>query len=407
MIKNNSGVSRRTAAKMSAKVRGGVEFPPLTNRANPTPVPRSGPSYADVTTYGQSKVGQVKGLTSYMEMILDPHRSAEDACRYPDETIVPTALVSLQDSITYSVPATTSVTQVSGTLITALKWKVTKDDSGTETISELPITRPQLMDTSFNPLQDSNQAYTQQGPWLTLSSTDRTLAAGIRIRTVGLPVSTFMPSGTVYFIQYQNQEIKDLVFGLSGQGESVARAAVAAKKGFSMTVNELSRTEGVTIPYLPQGPMSFVFSDSGTSAAANAGAYTASTVVSANGGLLIAAFGLQVGQSLRLDYGHVIEYIPRSTAAGLIQTAVQPPSSSMRDSISAGAAMIQQNISGATSLSSIAQVVAGGALTAAANVAKGVVNSIPGGQALASGAHALAKGLGAPSWLTSALNSLV
>lgn len=385
-------------------MRSGASFPALTNRVTPKPTVPQGPSYSDVAAYGSQKTSQVKGLSNYMEMILDPHRSTENAVRYPDETIVPTGLVSLQDSITYTVPAEEVGTV--GTFRTLLRWKVIDDDVASS-YSENPILSPIPIGATSH--TGGTRTYTQQSNWLPLSAVDRTLACGIRLRMVGLPTSTFMPSGTVYFLQYQNVELSDFNAGLITDGESYARAAVAAKKGFSCTINELSKTEGVTVPYLPQGPMSFVFSDSNTAASAIAGivgAGVSSTVVSANGGVMVVGFGLQPGSILRFDYGHVIEYVPRAKAAGLIQTAVQPPSSAMRDSISHGAAMVQQTISGATSLSSIAKVVAGGAMQAAAAVAKSVVASVPGGSAVVRGLAGMAEGLGAPSWLKSALNAL-
>lgn len=402
--KNNNNAPTARPKKQAARARAAA-VTTVARRAPAPPPPRAPAGASDAHGYARAKTGQMRGLTTYMEMILDPHRSADQACRYPDETIVPTGIVSLQDSISWQVPAPTG-SEVAGTVYTALKWKTTTNDATTPTINEFPISVPSLLDTSKTPQTLGAQAYEQQNSWLNLSSVDRSLALGIRVRLIGLPNSTFLPSGTLYFLQYQNSELLDLYSGLVTAGESVARACVSAKKGFSCTVNELSKTDGVTVPYLPQGPMSFVFSDSRTSAAVNAGLYTPSTVVSANGGVLVVGFGLQEGQSLRIDYGHVIEYIPRAQAAGLIQTAVQPPSSAMRDAISTGAAAIQQTISGATNLSSIARVVAGGAMAAATSVARGVVAGFPGGPGVIRGLGAMAEGLGAPSWLRSAIGAL-
>jgi len=336
-----------------------------------------------------------------MDMILNPMRSAEQSIRYPDETIVPTGVVSLQDSVSYQVGSI--VGGVAGTVQATLRWKVVNDDPASA-LNELPIVSPKPLGTL-----GGNVPYAQQAQWLPLSAVDRTLACGIRLRVVGLPPAAFMPSGTVYFLQYQNSEYTDLLASLSGlAGESAARAAVAAKKGFSCTVNEVSKTDGVLLPYLPQGPMSFVFSDTGSAVATGAGMAggAPSTVVSANGGVLIVGFGLQDGMELRFDFGHIIEYIPRAVAAGLVATAVQPPSAVLRDGISTGAAMIQQHLGGATTLSSIARVVVGGASAAAAAVARGVVASTPGAPLIARGLSAAAESLGAPAWLRSALATL-
>jgi len=69
-----------------------------------------------------------------------------------------------------------------------------------------------------------------------------------------------------------------------------------------MTVNELSKLDGVILPFLPQGPMSFVFSDKDSLPAAAAGtSVSGSTVVSANPVLLIVGYGLEAGLKLRFD----------------------------------------------------------------------------------------------------------
>lgn len=346
----------------------------------------------------------MKGLTDYMAMIMDPFRSTEHATRYPDETIVPTGLTSLQESRTF-----TSTSQVAN-WVTALKWKVNTDAGETPGFSENPITPMTVSDGTTLPLTNG-VPYSQQSQWQNLSSIDRTLAMGIKVTSVGLPSATFMATGSVYFIQYQNNELASLLPGLgTANGEAIARSAVAAKKGFMCSMNEISKSSGVAVTYLPQGPMSFVFSDTGSVAATNAGVKVqggaSSTVVSANGGVLVAFFGLSAGTILRIDYGHIVEYVPTTAAAGLIQTEICPPSSSLRDSISAGAAQIQTHVTGATSLGAIANVVAGGALTAATSVARSVLSGIPGGAALAQGATAIARSMNAPQWLSGALAAL-
>jgi hypothetical protein len=318
-------------------------------------------------------------------MVLDPH-SKDKGCRYPDETIVPTGLVHLAYSNTYTVANGES------TLRTYLRWKCDIDNAGG--VNTSPILLPDAVGAAFNSVDYGSP----QTTWSNLSSIDRTLAAGIRVRLIGLPTSTFMPSGTIYFIQLQNveAEIAD---------EASAIQAVTAGKGFSVTVNELSKTDGVTLPYLPQGPMSFVFSDTNADAPVTAGVSSASTVVSANGFLYVVAFGLQSGQSFRIDYAHHIEYIPRATAAGLVATRVEPPSSEFRDAISRGAQAVQSTLAGATSMAAGRSVTNGGE-GIIGQLAKTAVGMIPGGPLLAKGASMLSSTLGAPAWLTSALASL-
>jgi hypothetical protein len=318
-------------------------------------------------------------------MVLDPH-SKDKGCRYPDETIVPTGLVHLASSFTYT------VSEGQSTLRTYLRWKCDVDNPGG--VDTSPILTPDYIGSTYASVDYGSP----QTTWANLSSIDRTLAAGIRVRLIGLPTSTFMPSGTIYFLQMQNVETEIAT-------ETAAIQAVTAGKGFSVTVNELSKTDGVTLPYLPQGPMSFVFSDTNAEAPVTAGSATASTVVSANGLLYVYAFGLQAGQSFRIDYAHHIEYIPRATAAGLVATRVEAPSAEFRDAISRGAQVVQTSLAGATSMAKIRPVVDGGT-SILGQLARTAVGMIPGGPLIAKGASMVSNALGAPSWLTSALSAL-
>jgi len=322
-------------------------------------------------------------------MVMDPH-SKDKGCRYPDETIVPTGLVHLASSLTYTVDANAATNGFGSGLV----WKCDIDNTGGADTS--PIWPPGAVGHAPGYVNYGSP----QTTWANLSATDRTLAAGIRVRLIGLPTSTFMPSGTIYFLQMQAIERNS-----PPTTESAAIQAVTAGKGFSVTVNELSKSDGVCIPYLPQGPMSFVFSDTNAEAPVTAGGETASTVVSANGYLWVVAFGCQEGQSFRFDYAHHIEYIPRATAAGLIATRIEPPSSGLRDAISRGAQSVQSNLAGATSMSQVRQLTDGGA-SVLGQLAKVAVGMVPGGSLIAKGASVIADSAGAPAWLSSALRAL-
>lgn len=424
--KINIGIkpSRRTAAGLRKAVGSVEQFPPLPSAPRQPGKVTFGElgSYAEVARGRQTEMASHRsGLSKYMEMILNPHRTSDssDLCRYPDETIVPTGVVSLQDSSSFVVPAATG-SQIPGTLFAQLRWKVNNDQSDW-TANSLPVVPPQLLDTNLGNFANSGTAYTQQDAWLRVSSVDRTLACGVRIKVLGVG-STFLPTGTLYAIQYQNQELTGTLTALSGpNGEASARALVAARKGFSVTMNEVSKADGMTIPYLPQGPMSYVFSDTNREAAAIAGigpysglTFPPSTVVSANGGLLVVGYGLTQGQSFRIDYGHIIEFVPNINGAGLIQTAVQPPSSSMRDEISMGVASIQKTVAGSSSLGPVAGLLSGSAADAARSIAQQVLGAggaamraaIPGSGVVLEGVRGMARNLGAPAWLNSALTML-
>jgi len=361
-------------------------FPALPSASNRQPAPSA--SYASYASIASGRAAALQGkVAPYLAMVLDPH-SKDKGARYPDETIVPTGLNHLAASASYTIPDGGS------TFVTGLRWKCSRDTPGGAD------TAPILTAAPTYGSGDWSEYGTPQTTWASLSAVDRTLAAGIRVRLVGLPTSTFLPAGTVYFLQLQSIELGSLPLT-----EAAAIQAVTAGKGFSCTVNELSKTDGITLPYLPQGPMSFVFSDTDSEAPVTAGSTSTSTVVSANGFLFVIGFGLQAGQTLRFDYAHHIEYIPRSIAAGIVATRVEPPSAELRDAISRGAQAIQSSLAGATSASKVQRLVDGGA-SAILPLAKVAMNMVPGGRLLAAGGAALSSSLGGPSWLTSALSAL-
>lgn len=384
------------------KAKSSENFPAL-GRAHPTWAPSGGSasyqSYASVASGRASELG--RAVSPYLAMIIDPH-SKEKGCRYPDETIVPTGMVHLSSQVTFTVPDfATAPPGFAGSFYTALRWKVDEDDPSS-VIDTDPILAPRQLGTAG---PDPWQTYgAPQSTWVALSAIDRTLACGIRVRLVALPTATFLPSGTLYFLQLQNVDTRDTNYSV----EATCIQAVTAGKGFSMTVNELSKTDGVTLPYLPQGPMSFVFSDSNSEAAVTAGlgAGAPSTVVSANGTLYVFGFGLQAGMSLRVDFAHHVEYIPKAVAAGLVSTKVESPSSTSRDAISRGAQSIQSALAGATSAGPIRSLVTGGGLDALSGIARAAIGMIPGAAPVLGAAKAMAGSFGAPPWLKSALNFL-
>lgn len=379
------------------------------------------PSYKQALANASNKTSQLKNLSSYMGMVLNPHQStdATDLCRYPDETIIPTSLVSLQDSLTWTQSTGPTAGSVAGSFVTALRWKCSGDDA-TYTINGSPILTPTNLISNINTFANTWQNYVQQSQWLGLSAIDRTLATGIRVRFMSLGLNTFMPAGTLYFIQYQNNELTGLLSQLSAAGgEATARALVAARRGFAVTCNEISKTSGVTIPYLPQGPMSFVFSDSGkeTAAVAGEGSFSGlsippSSILSANGGVLVVGFGLNDGCSMRLDYGHIIEYVPTVLGAGLVQTGVQQPSSTFRDAISTAAGLVQKELAGSTSLdrlgfsgglSHLGEFAAKAALGLGSAAFRSVV---PGGGMMLDVGRRVIGASNAPPWLQSAASML-
>jgi len=249
---------------------------------------------------------------------------------------------------------------------------------------------------------------------------DRTLACGINVKITGLPPNTFLPAGVIYFLQLQEYEFAGLL-GSSPASESLFINAVAAGKGFSFTLNELQKMDGATLPYLPQGPMSYTFSDldayapwgsgqmSGATNGSGASAGTSSGVMSAQPRLVVVGFGVPQGLELTVKYVHHLEYIPTVAASGLIKTEVCSPSMETREGIAKAAQMVQSHLAGRTSARDVAQIVsptASGLAGIATGLGRAAVGMIPGASVFVRGAQALSQGLGAPKWLTSVLSSL-
>lgn len=219
------------------RASAGEEFPALP-KTSPVPAPSGRAAFlGDAAARGKDVVE--RNVTDYSRMLLDPF-SVSKGHRYPDETIVPTALVNLRRSDTYTVGA-------GGTVGTALHWKLRTATGGVYVGTVAPP------GTSFSAGEAAGVVSdygTAQSSWSALTTVDRTLACGVRVRLVGLPTSTFLPSGTLYFLQIQSLEYTGATFDT----EAECIQAVTARRGFSITANELSKMDGAIAPYLPQGP---------------------------------------------------------------------------------------------------------------------------------------------------------
>lgn len=385
----SGGVSRSQAAKLKASL-GGVSFPPLpttgSSRAHMATGSLSMKTYADVAR-GRSLELSERKVSPYLAMLADPFPK-ENVARYPDETIVPTALVHLTTSSVYAIAG-------DATFFTALSWKATTVADGKGVI--IPV----------QPLATVAGGYDYGAPqtsWEAVSSIDRTLACAARVRLVGLPPNTFLPSGTIYFLQVQQNEFASLLTSLQTYGEGTAIQAVTAGKGFSCTTNEMSKTDGVHISHLPQGPMSFVFSNTGNIVA---GEDAPSSNLSSNGVLMVVGFGLNPLQELRFDYVHHVEYVPRFAASGLIATRVEPPSAPARDAIAKGSALLQQSRAGATNLGENPGSTTRGVGALLSTAGKMALGFAPGARPVVSAAAGLSEAIGAPAWLTTAMRSLL
>jgi len=343
VVRGGAGLSRRQAASIRS---GGEQFPPLPKRPTlslVTRVPSDRAVLRKFTDAVQPRLNEAmrgKASNPYLNMVINPFEA--EGHRYPDDTIVPTAMVKLARSSTFTVDSTGSA---SG-FMSVLGWKVRDYAAG-------PPAAYTIMLPSNIGTYSLGDYGSPQSAWRAVDYTDRTLALAVRVRVMGLPTSSFLPSGTLYFLQYQPGEI----FG-SFDTEAECVNAVTARKGFSITLAEIGKLGQIHCPYLPQGPMSYVFSGSNASGAdGSVAAQPSTTVVSPNGGIIVVGYGLQTGTVLRFDYAHHVEYIPGQSSAGLIETRVQLPSVADREYISHGAQSVMQSIAGGTSAMDLAPIV--------------------------------------------------
>jgi len=308
---------------------------------------------------------------AFHRMILSPHER-RTGVRYPDDSLLPTALTHLTQGNVFAVPAGGS------NFITAIRWKAVIEDIPGNVIGPMtlstgslvylePILLPQTIPTtSVNGFYSKWTNYgDNQLTWSALSNTDRTLAAGISIKPAGLPPSTFVYSGNLYWIQAQMEEAQDVFNNLTVTGEPYARQLVNAGKAFTVTADELNKARsGINLSILPAGSNGYAFSDTNSQAAAIAGAFPYSLIsasypaanpgtLAANGVVIVVGYGLDPGEKFFFQHSHHVEYTPRVSASGIIATKVQPPSSKNRDSISSGIAHLAEQIFGSTKLKDI------------------------------------------------------
>lgn len=345
VVRGNSGLTRRQKAALRVSDES---FPSLPSKVAKALVsaPRLDRDYKRFASAVASRSAGLRTSSSskYMDMLIDPF--VPTGCRYPDESIVPTGMVHLGTSETYTVDATAAAAG----FFTILNWKA-RTASNTPGSYSATLMSPIAIGT-LNAAIASGTYYkdygTVQSNWRALAAVDRTLSCGLRVRHVGLPVSTYIPSGTLYFIQYQSGEDANAF-----ASEAVCIQAVNARKGFCITTAELVSNGGhLHIPYLPQGPMSYVYSNDTDGSAGIPDAITTGAVAP-NGGLIIIGFGVQAGVILRFDYSHHIEYIPKVAASGLIQTKVELPSVDLRQEIAERSFHVVDAIGGSTAMSEL------------------------------------------------------
>lgn len=386
--------------------------------------------------------------------------------RYPDELIAPTALVQFQSRAVFTdgTGLLSRVSPVGGTAWTILRSKAVMYDTSQDTTSYgsgyngngfATFSPPQTTDATAagpSPYAGNNTSTnTDYGApqllWRGLATVDRTLAASIRTRILGLPNASLVPSGVLYALTLQNAElaVQTVTTGdagfpiglqryLANQGNCIQ--AVLAGKGWSMTLAELGKLPaGAIHTLLPEGPSSFVLStsDSGPFVAgasyqgtvgydqappaddgpiANAtGSRNLATggTVTAGAALLVVVFGMTgaddttPGMSLEFQYNHVIEYIPGIGASGVVDTVSAPPSVMARQGITAAVHKVVAGREGSTNVAQLAPFVGQSGPSSAMALAQGIARGLPipmGVRAGAFAGKALNDWMGGPSWVS-------
>lgn len=279
--------------------------------------------------------------------------------RYPDETIIPTAVSNLTNTVTYT--ATTA------------QWATMLACNA----APLPIYQPAAFTGAagggWSPSTVSFGA--NQTTLYGFTAATRVLAAGVRVRIAGLPTSTFMPAGTVYLLQLEADSSDAFTTYLDqtivGGGETAAINAVREGKGFCFTMQELVNSDGIHLPLLPRGPSSFLMNKP------NLAGYGAGSSLNMPQPMLFAVcYGGQIGTVIKLDYVVHHEFIPNSGAGGLLPVAVVTPDTQGRDSIHKSAAQLGNNIGGQTSFTPVKNALVQAAADAIVKYAPSAISSL-------------------------------
>jgi len=338
----------------------------------------------------------------YIDQLVSPWGSTPQ--RLPDDCIRPTSLAKLFANRTYTVGSSPGLFFAMHSKPSLYSSTAGLDQSQIEgQLSSGALTSPRLVPTyryapgcilqplSFTTsLDDGSQLSgtpTVVGPWgddygteqATLMSwvaASRTLAMAIRLRVVGLPTSTFLPAGKVYFGQFRGLNTDT---PLTEQDWTTAeRLGIAAHVSLDAVRQAGSKTWYV----LPDGTDKFRLSsffqpapglfragdiDSAESTDSNIRCFPAyvspptsgypslSRLVVPYGGtasnqdqvaadetyyIFVACFGLQAGTVIEVDYSMTLEYVPTQAAPPGIETAVQLRNSSAVDGIFGASAVL-------------------------------------------------------------------
>lgn len=373
--KSKTGNTRRGRKQLASSMASEVEFPSVAPSGLAKVVQGF---HMDASRYGRTAGNYAYAVSGnlarqvsegYIRMLLQPFEP-DLAQRYPDTVIVPTALVNLRAQSTRAAPAIDPANPWFAALfVKTSRWPPTGFSAGDPHDSTAPtIAFPGAITGITDGLPPALCNWgnydgaglntpASQAQWQALSATDRTLACAIRVKPEALAPGNFSYGGTFYFLEVQQDEFLALQASLNTNGgEDVCIQMVTARKGFSITTDDMAKVGGVTHPFLPTGPNCFNMSDTSKkpngllldfSAPATSGFASFSFLTDDTGHILrtpnppavfssppilvAVGYGVNPNSILRFDYGHMIEYIPTAAASGLLDTKSCPPSSQAVD----------------------------------------------------------------------------
>lgn len=365
----------------------------------------AGPSAPTSDYYGPTSASE-DSAGSYVEMLVNPWSGA--LCRLPDANIAPTSLAKFIKSRTYTcsgiaptdgydlygINSRLACFNIIRTLDTAEPgYPTTGQTSAPYQYTPGPIlsqVQMQLTGDKFKGLsvltdnpsypwgQDYGPPQSQTCSW---TAAYRTLALAMRVRVVGLPASTFMAPGKVYFAQvranYSDLPITEQDYvnlerigrathvSLDAVRESGSKTFFAVPDSadkfvlsstFPMAPGEFDpkNDDGLAVrqfpavngPFIPDNSYTLIpYQTATTNATVAAGSRnlvgnpTDAATADQTMILLMAVFGAASGVILEVNYATVVEYIPTGDAPPGVETRVQLPNSPAMDTIFAAAAV--------------------------------------------------------------------
>lgn len=301
-----------------------------------------------------------------------------DMVRYPDEVMIPTALASQIVSNTYVCSSSSWLTAMT------VQWLDSTSGTGQNAWiipASAAADRPGPVVPAFAMgSSTTGLLYDQNWPsYSTLSSlmgSARPLFAGIQVSISGLPSSTFMASGKIYFCQIPAISWQDYTGGIGPGGlstfpaiaETAFKALVSAGRGFVVDAEEVRRRGRIFIPWLVANPNDLTMGlppqrrwqryNGGNDIDPQSNKFT-SDIEAYPEFLCVAGYGMASGTVVNLDYTVGFEYTASASVSGMVETEIPVSSSRDRDTIWQGIRSLASDIFGVTDVRDLPDYVGG------------------------------------------------